>query len=408
MELRDWFLTVAERGNRWTTIDSAHGDGTAWTTGNAVRPLVHGAAYFAELLAAIRRTRDGDHLFFTDWRGDPDERLDGPGTEVSRVLAEAAARGVVVRGLVWRSHLDRFRYHEAENRHLGEEIQAAGGECLLDMRVRPGGSHHQKLVVLRYRDRPEGDVAFLGGIDLCHGRRDDEHHEGDPQPCPIGVAYGPRPAWHDVQVAIRGPAVADLEAAFRERPVLRPRWVLALVIAGAPLLLSSWPGIIDPWYHHSAYLVPITIAGALHGWRRLFAGGSLVVRSRRPAAALLAAGLVIALAGREPGFRVGTEHRSRCPPFCAGRRRSPSWTPLPPSTRAKPYPLRTACSPTSVTAPTPTSGRARSAARRDGPPAITPTFPPCRSGRRRGAGAQPGMWKSYAAWALLTSGSTTT
>jgi phosphatidylserine/phosphatidylglycerophosphate/cardiolipin synthase-like enzyme len=178
---------------------------------------VHGAAYFAELLAAIRRARAGDHLFFTDWRGDPDERLDGPGTEVSRVLAEAAARGVVVRGLVWRSHIDRFRYHESENRHLGEEIQAAGGECLLDMRVRPGGSHHQKLVVLRYRDHPDRDVAFLGGIDLCHGRRDDEHHEGDPQPCPIGVAYGPRPAWHDVQVAIRGPAVADLEAAFRER-----------------------------------------------------------------------------------------------------------------------------------------------------------------------------------------------
>jgi phosphatidylserine/phosphatidylglycerophosphate/cardiolipin synthase-like enzyme len=217
MELRDWFLTVTERGNTWTSIDASHGEGTAWTTGNRVRPLIHGATYFADLLAAVRAAEAGDQLFFTDWRGDPDERLDGPGTEVSRVLADAAARGVAVRGLVWRSHLDRFRYHEAENRHLGEEIQAAGGECLLDMRVRPGGSHHQKMVVLRYRRRPEADVAYVGGIDLCHGRRDDHHHFGDEQPCPIGANYGPRPAWHDVQVAIHGPAVADVEAAFRER-----------------------------------------------------------------------------------------------------------------------------------------------------------------------------------------------
>jgi phosphatidylserine/phosphatidylglycerophosphate/cardiolipin synthase-like enzyme len=212
-----WFLTAKERGNASTTMDGRRHGGAAWSTGNRVRPLVHGAAYFAELLAAISAMQPGDQLMFTDWRGDPDERLAGPGTEVSRVLADASRRGVVVRGLMWRSHLDRLRYHESANRHLGEEIQAAGGECLLDMRVRTGGSHHQKFVVLRHRGRPERDVAFLGGIDLCHGRRDDRSHRGDDQPCPIGAAYGPRPAWHDVQAAIYGPAVADVETAFRER-----------------------------------------------------------------------------------------------------------------------------------------------------------------------------------------------
>src|SRR5689334_22232696 len=138
MDLDAWFLTPAERGNPATVLDSRHGDGAAWTTGNHVRALEHGRAYFAELLVAVRAMRAGDMLLFTDWRGDPDERLAGPGTEVSRVLADAARRGVLVRGLIWRSHLDRFRYHESENRHLGEEIQAAGGECLLDMRVRSG------------------------------------------------------------------------------------------------------------------------------------------------------------------------------------------------------------------------------------------------------------------------------
>src|SRR2546423_2728676 len=29
--------------------------------------------------------------------------------------------------------------------------------------------------------------------------------------------YGPRPPWHDVQVAIQGPAVGDVEVVFRER-----------------------------------------------------------------------------------------------------------------------------------------------------------------------------------------------
>jgi hypothetical protein len=62
-----------------------------------VRLLLHGAAYFTELLAGIRALEAGDLLLFTDWRGDPDEWLGGPGTEVSRVLAEAAGRGVIVR-----------------------------------------------------------------------------------------------------------------------------------------------------------------------------------------------------------------------------------------------------------------------------------------------------------------------
>jgi len=216
MAVQDWLLTASERGNPDTGIDRRH-DGVAWSVGNEARPLIHGAVYFAELLRRVRAMRRADVIMFTDWRGDPDELLEGPGTEVSRVLCEAAGRGVVVKGLVWRSHLDRFSFSEQQNRHLGEEIAAAGGECLLDMRVRPGGSHHQKIVVLRHPDRPELDIAFAGGIDLCHSRRDDRDHGGDPQPQPMAAVYGKRPPWHDAQLAIQGPAVGDIEASFRER-----------------------------------------------------------------------------------------------------------------------------------------------------------------------------------------------
>lgn len=218
MPIQDWLLSRAERGNRATALDDTAAPGQAWSDGNAVRPLVHGARYFAELAAVVSRTRRGDLIMFADWRGDPDERLtDDPDSAVSQVLCRAAERGVAVYGLVWRSHLDRFRFSEQENRHLGEEIESAGGHCVLDMRVRVGGSHHQKFVVVRHQDRAELDVAFLGGIDLCHSRRDDSEHHGDPQAQPMAAVYGTRPPWHDVQLAIRGPAVADVETVFRER-----------------------------------------------------------------------------------------------------------------------------------------------------------------------------------------------
>lgn len=229
MGLDDWFLTAAERGNAATGIDRRHAD--AWTTGNEARPLIHGATYFAALRSCVETLTKGDSLYFTDWRGDPDESVDRSGTDISAVLASAAARGATVNGLVWRSHWDRLAFSAAENRRLGAEIEAAGGCCLLDMRVRFGGSHHQKFVVLRHGATSAGDddVAFVGGIDLCHSRRDDERHLGDPQGQPMAAVYGTTPPWHDAQVAIRGPAVGDLDYTFRERwldpqPLARAPW----------------------------------------------------------------------------------------------------------------------------------------------------------------------------------------
>src|SRR5439155_851768 len=60
-------------------------------------------------------------------------------------------------------------------------------------------------------------IALVGGIDLCHGRRDDARHHGDRQAVKLDARYGDRPPWHDVQLEVRGPAVADLELTFRER-----------------------------------------------------------------------------------------------------------------------------------------------------------------------------------------------
>lgn len=184
-----------------------------------MRPLVHGATYFAELHERLEATVEGDLVFLTDWQGDADERLTGePGSEVLEVLARADERGVDVRGLVWRSHAAAMGFTAGENRHLGKHLQERGAEVLLDMRVRLGGSHHQKMVVIRHRDDPSRDVAYVGGIDLCHSRRDDATHAGDPQALStMAPEYGETPPWHDVMAAISGPAVHDVETVFRER-----------------------------------------------------------------------------------------------------------------------------------------------------------------------------------------------
>ena len=77
MDLDDWFLRPSERGNPDTKIDSGHPDDVAWTEGNEVQALVHGAKYFAHLMALISELGDGDEVRFTDWRGDGDESMEG-------------------------------------------------------------------------------------------------------------------------------------------------------------------------------------------------------------------------------------------------------------------------------------------------------------------------------------------
>nr|WP_090274077.1 phospholipase D-like domain-containing protein [Mycolicibacterium komanii]CRL66994.1 phosphatidylserine/phosphatidylglycerophosphate / cardiolipin synthase [Mycolicibacterium komanii] len=208
--LAEWFLTAGERGNPSWELP-------AWSEGNRAEALIHGACYFDRLVTEVEKLGAGDHLFFADWRGDADERLREEGPTVAELFRAAADRGVLVKGLMWRSYPNRLQFNEEQNRHLAETIERAGGEVLLDQRVLVGGSHHQRLVLLRHPDEPERDVAFIGGIDLCHSRRDDASHRGDPQAVQMSARYGKRPPWHDVQLEVRGPAVGALDVTFRER-----------------------------------------------------------------------------------------------------------------------------------------------------------------------------------------------
>jgi phospholipase D1/2 len=73
-----------------------------------------------------------------------------------------------------------------------------------------GGSHHQKIAVV------DDSIAFLGGIDLTIGRLDEPCHKPiDPRRRnPDGSTYEP---YHDVQVAVSGPAAEALGTVARDR-----------------------------------------------------------------------------------------------------------------------------------------------------------------------------------------------
>jgi phosphatidylserine/phosphatidylglycerophosphate/cardiolipin synthase-like enzyme len=207
--IEDWFLTAAERGNPATRL-------RPWTEGNAVRLRVHGTVYYAALAERLTRTGAGDLVLVAGWRGDGDQELADRGPTVAEALAGAARRGARVAVLLWRSHLEMFGYHVTKNRRLAAELLAVGGEVLLDQRIRPLGSHHQKLVVIRDNARSADDVAYVGGIDLVLGARDDIVHRGDPQSVASADEYTRSPR-HDAQLELHGPVVRDLQKVFAER-----------------------------------------------------------------------------------------------------------------------------------------------------------------------------------------------
>jgi phosphatidylserine/phosphatidylglycerophosphate/cardiolipin synthase-like enzyme len=212
-----WLVTADERGNPATAIDAEHGDGQAWTAGNHVTVHVDGAAYFTRLHQLLSGLQAGDWVYLTDWRIDATRRLTDPGSELGPLLAGLARRGVAVRGLLWRSHPALVRFNQDANRVLSTVVNRAGGQLVADQRVRRFGSHHQKLLVVRRPDDPVRCIAFVGGIDLSRGRRDDPEHLGDADPVRIDPRYGRRPPWHDLQLEVHGPAVLDVDLTFRER-----------------------------------------------------------------------------------------------------------------------------------------------------------------------------------------------
>ncbi len=85
-----------------------------------------------------------------------------------------------------------------------------------------GGSHHQKFAVI------DGQLSFLGGMDLCDHRWDDRKHK---LPNPLRISRGaPHQPFHDVQAYVVGDAVGQ-----QLTELFVARWALA---GGKPFALA--------------------------------------------------------------------------------------------------------------------------------------------------------------------------
>ena len=156
MDVREWLLTSEERENPPTDIDAIRGDGTAWSRGNAVRAIVHEPAPTSRnSTSASALSEPATGCTSRTGTATPTSSSRTTPRHARNTLVDAVKRGADVRGLLWRSHWHRLGFSAHRHRQLGEEIGAAGGERLRDMRVRTRGAHHQKFVVIRYADDPQ-------------------------------------------------------------------------------------------------------------------------------------------------------------------------------------------------------------------------------------------------------------
>ncbi|WP_375489968.1 phospholipase D-like domain-containing protein [uncultured Jatrophihabitans sp.] len=241
-------------------------DDTEW------HPLVDGAAYFDELLAATEDLGDGDALLIGNLAVDPWLDLRGrapgqPGYEAfGERLARAAAAGATVRvllaGRVLASTLPvaglgDFRKNALHAQEL-RSWQPAGhggdppleGRVLVDFSGSLPGANHQKVVVV---SRAGELTAFVGGIDLEPDRRDAAPHDT--------LRYrNARWGWHDAVVRLRGPG------ATRVWDVLARRWDEAATLPGKHFVRRPprWeelnPGVAQPTPPSRPPQSPVTAA----------------------------------------------------------------------------------------------------------------------------------------------------
>ena len=82
----------------------------------------------------------------------------------------------------------------------------------MDDKYPVGASHHQKVVVI------DDALAFSGGLDITRGRWDTHEHQADnPLRKQVDGSELPIKPYHDVQMAVSGPAAAALGSLARER-----------------------------------------------------------------------------------------------------------------------------------------------------------------------------------------------
>jgi phosphatidylserine/phosphatidylglycerophosphate/cardiolipin synthase-like enzyme/uncharacterized membrane protein YdjX (TVP38/TMEM64 family) len=194
--------------------------------------LIDGEAYFDAFAAAAERAEHSIIVLAWDFHGGVCLRAGDVTTRLDTFLNELLVRRrhLNVYILDWdypplyaaeRQVFPAYRFQWWTHRRFHFQ---------LDAQHAPGGSHHQKVVVI------DDAIAFVGGIDFAPGRWDTPSHTGDDarRVTPSGAPCGP---YHDLMVAVDGDAAAALGVLARER------WYRATGqhLPPAPTRADRWP-----------------------------------------------------------------------------------------------------------------------------------------------------------------------
>jgi len=163
-------------------------------SGNDVRVLIDGEEAFGRIYRLIDEARRS--VWITVAFVHLDTALPGRGETFLAAITRAAARGVDVRLLFWWSEYAGIGSCRGDPHEI-ELLQAHGCSAKMRWDAVPHGCHHQKSYVI------DGEVAFVGGINVMAEALSSEAHRGD--------------GFHDLFAEIRGPAVADVACNFVER-----------------------------------------------------------------------------------------------------------------------------------------------------------------------------------------------
>ncbi len=234
--------------------------------GNRVELLVDGGAYFRAVIESIRTARR--YVYLESYIVADDET----GNRVAEALIERARAGVEVAFI-----FDGWGSLTLTDAYVGR-LSAAGVKLLCFRPVRPWANrwpwtkrNHRKSVVV------DGRVALVGGMNISNDY--------------AAVADGGR-NWRDTAVRISGPAVAQLDASFREvwerndrRPLVATSGVASYRADGVEVRFVGNEGRRDRAAIRRAYLR--AIIGARRSVRIMnayFTPDRLLIRALRKAA----------------------------------------------------------------------------------------------------------------------------
>jgi phosphatidylserine/phosphatidylglycerophosphate/cardiolipin synthase-like enzyme len=167
-----------------------------------VRPLIDGEAAFTRICEAVEAARRS--VWITIAFIDPDFHMPGGHGSFFDVLERAAARGIDVRVIFWRTHRAQgVHFHGSAEDHAWLSARASAIKARWD-RAQKDYCQHQKSWLVD-AGQP-GETAFVGGINLNlasvspkgHGNRDGDHT-------------------HDVYIELRGPSATDVHHNFVQR-----------------------------------------------------------------------------------------------------------------------------------------------------------------------------------------------